>query len=189
MRIDGSKLKRVAGETGMAPAQLAQVVSRTGLSVSTPKPGAPSEAERAVTNWMNGRDHPRCKASDIRKLADSMGVEPKDICSFVSRVVYHRGSTQKARLVADMIRGKSFRDADLILHFSPKRAAVNVRKCLLAAAAEAENAGAREQNLVVRTVMVDEAPQIKRFQPKDRGRAHKIIKQQSHITIGLEERS
>ncbi|RMH13910.1 MAG: 50S ribosomal protein L22 [Planctomycetota bacterium] len=104
-------------------------------------------------------------------------------------VRHHRGSPRKARLVADMIRGKSFRDADEILAFSTKRAAVNVRKALNAAMRDAETFGVDESDLIVSESRVDEGPHIKRFRPKDRGRAHPILKRTSHITVGVEERS
>ena len=145
-------------------------------------------AQKAVRNWRDGRDHPRCKAVDIRKLAEALNCEPKDLARFTSQIRNHRGSTQKARLVADMIRGKSVDEALNSLAFSPKRAATNVKKALSAAIADAELADADVTNLVVAESRVDEAPVIKRFRPKDRGRAHPIHKQQSHITIGVQER-
>ena len=179
MRLRSDTLKELANERGVGIDDLAQAVERTGLTGDA--------AKSAVRNWIAGRDHPRCKAADIRRLASVLGVTPKDIARFTSEVRHHRGSTQKARLVADLIRGKSFEDADRLLMVSPKRAAVNVRKCLLAAMADAEQADADVGSLRVVECRVDEAPQIKRFRPKDRGRAHAIIKQTSHITIGLEE--
>ena len=181
MRIQGDKLKATAREQGASTDDLARAIDRTGLSGP--------RATTAVNNWMRGSDHPRCKSSDIKKLATALGVEPRTIARFTSEVQTHRGSTQKARLVVDLIRGKSFKDANELLQFSPKRAATNVRKCLNAAFDEALQADADEDRLVVVESRVNEGPQIKRFRPKDRGRAHPIIKQTSHITIGLEERA
>jgi len=170
-----------ARERGLDTGELGRAVERTGLG------GA--RAERAVRNWMGGRDHPRCKASDIRKLSGALGVEAREIARFTSEVRMHRGSTQKARLVADLIRGRSFREANELLQFSAKRAAKNIRSCLLAAMDEALQADADDERLVVVESRVDEGKQIKRFRPKDRGRAHPIIKQTSHVTISLEERA
>ncbi len=181
MRIQGSKLKKSAKEMGVSEEDLARAVDRTGLTGK--------RTLTAVRNWMRDNDHPRCKSSDIARLAQAMGVEPRTIARFTSEVKTHRGSTQKARLVADLIRGKSFKDADELLQFSPKRAATNVRKCLRAAYDEALQADADDEKLVVVESRVNEGPQIKRFRPKDRGRAHPIIKQTSHITVGLEERA
>src|SRR5688572_1728055 len=133
---------------------------------------------------MRGRDHPRCKAADIAKLATALGVQPKDIARFVSEVLYHRGSPRKAGLLVDLIRGRKVDDALNQLTFTPKRAAVNIRKALNAAIADAEQNQADVTALVVSESRIDDAPRIKRFQPKDRGRAHPIIKRLSHITVG-----
>ncbi len=181
MRVRGDILKKTAQEQGVGVEELARAVERTGLSGG--------RALTAVANWMRGSDHPRCKCSDIKRLAEALGVEPRSIARFTSEVRNHRGSTQKARLVVDLIRGKSFKDANELLQFSPKRAATNVRKCLNAAFDEALQADADEDRLVVVESRVNEGAQIKRFRPKDRGRAHAIIKQTSHITVGLEERA
>lgn len=107
---------------------------------------------------------------------------------------YARISARKARLVADMIRGKRIDEALTALDFSKKRAAVMVRKTLLAAIANAEdpNQGdldsSRMRNLVVTESRVDEGPTIKRFQPKDRGRAFPIMKRTSHIHVAVDEK-
>lgn len=164
----------------MGVAQLAQAVERTGLS------GA--RAVSAVRNWIAGRDHPHCKSQDIEKLATLLGVQPKDIARFTSEVLHHRGSPRKAGLLVDLIRGRSYEDALNQLAFSPKRAALNVRKALDAAYAEAERAEADVTALFVAESRCADGPRIKRFQPKDRGRAHPITKRLSHITVGLEER-
>jgi large subunit ribosomal protein L22 len=181
VRIQGDRLKRLAEQAGVSIEQLAESVSRTGLDGD--------RALSAIRNWMGGRDHPRCKAEDIAKLAAAVGAQPKDIARFVSEVSHHRGSPRKARLVADLIRGKSFEEADNLLRFSTKRAAVNVRKALMAAFAEADRAEADANMLFVVESRVDAGPTIKRFQPKDRGRAHQILKRTSHVTIGLEEKA
>lgn len=180
MRIRSEELKYRAQAAGLTAEALAEAVARTGLDGE--------RAVKAVRNWMVGRDHPRCKASDIRRLAQALNCQVSDLARFESSVQYHRGSTQKARLVVDMIRGKSLDAADQILKFTHKRAAVNVRKALQAAASDADQAGADLNALVVADVRVDEGTVIKRFKAKDRGRAHSIHKQTSHITIGVEER-
>ena len=80
-------------------------------------------------------------------------------------------------------------DALNVLKFSTKRAAVNVKKVLSAAIADAEQADADVTALYVSESHVNEGKVIKRFRPKDRGRAHAILKQTSHITISVEERA
>src|SRR5690606_1008436 len=140
-------------------------------------------AESAVRNWMRGNDHPRCKAEDVRALATALGCRVTEITRFESQIRHHRGSPRQARLLADLIRGKDFISAENMLTFTTKRAAVNIRKALNAARTDAEEYGARLDSLYVALCTVDEGPTIKRFQPKDRGRAHPIMKRTSHITI------
>jgi large subunit ribosomal protein L22 len=181
VKIRGDKLEQLAKAAGVSMAQLAEAVQRTGLEGD--------KALSAVGNWMKDRDHPRCKAQDIAKLAAAVGAQAKDIARFVSRVDHHRGSPRKARLLADLVRGKSVDEALNLLTFTTKRAAVNMKKALSAAIADAEQADADVTTLYVSESRVDDGGMIKRFQPKDRGRAHPILKRLSHITIGVEERA
>lgn len=99
-----------------------------------------------------------------------------------------RVSPRKARLVADLVRGKSVQEARAILAFATRDAAVPVRKVLESAAANADNNhGMRSEDLVLAHVTVDPGPTIKRFRPRAMGRATPILKRTSHITIGLAE--
>lgn len=95
-----------------------------------------------------------------------------------------RLSAQKARLVADQIRGKSVEEALDILNFSPKKGAVIVRKVLESAIANAEhNDGADIDELKVSTIFVDEGMTMKRTMPRAKGRADRILKRTCHITV------
>ncbi|BFM19558.1 50S ribosomal protein L22 [Gilvimarinus japonicus] len=95
-----------------------------------------------------------------------------------------RLSAQKARLVADQIRGKGVEDALDILGFSPKKGAAIVKKVLESAIANAEhNEGADVDELKVSTVFVDEGMSMKRIMPRAKGRADRIIKRTCHITV------
>ena len=97
-----------------------------------------------------------------------------------------RVSARKARLVADLIRGQAVPDAQAILAFSTRDAAVPVRKVLESAMANADhNAGMDVRSLYVTRATVDEGPTMKRYQPRAMGRAGKINKRTCHITIGL----
>lgn len=101
-----------------------------------------------------------------------------------ARLRYARISPQKCRLVADMIRGKSVGAALQTLQFTPKKAAHMVKKVLESAIANAEhNHGADIDELKVSLVMVDEAPTLKRFRARAKGRGNRIIKRNSHITV------
>lgn len=99
----------------------------------------------------------------------------------------HRGarlSAQKARLVADQIRGKSVEDALQILEFSTKKASHLMKKVLDSAIANAEhNDGLDIDDLHVSTVFVDEGPTMKRIRPRAKGRADRIFKRTCHITV------
>jgi len=105
-----------------------------------------------------------------------------------------RGSAQKARLVADQIRGKGVEDALVTLTLSDKRAARPMAKLLRSALANADQKNEREKagidvdNLVVRTLLVDEGPSQWRISPRAQGRAYWVQKRSHHITVVLAER-
>lgn len=93
-------------------------------------------------------------------------------------------SAQKARLVADQIRGKHVEEALDILAFSPKKGAAILKKVLESAIANAEhNEGADVDELTVSTVFVDEGLTMKRIKPRAKGRADRILKRTCHITV------
>jgi large subunit ribosomal protein L22 len=93
-------------------------------------------------------------------------------------------SPQKARLVADQIRGMPVEKALNLLLFSPKKAAVIVRKVLESAIANAEhNEGADIDELKVSAIFVNEARTMKRFHARAKGRGNRILKRSSHITV------
>lgn len=95
-----------------------------------------------------------------------------------------RLSAQKARLVADLVRGKSVEQALNILTFSPKKGAVLIKKVLESAIANAEhNEGADIDALAVKVIYVDKGPSLKRFMARAKGRGAKIEKQTCHITL------
>lgn len=95
-----------------------------------------------------------------------------------------RISAQKARLVADLIRGKDVAQALNILTFSPKKGAELIKKVLESAIANAEhNNGADIDDLKVVTIFVDKGPSLKRFQARAKGRGNRIEKQTCHINV------
>jgi large subunit ribosomal protein L22 len=100
---------------------------------------------------------------------------------------YARISARKVRLIADLIRGRDVQDALNILKFTPNRAADMVSKVLTSAIANANEAEADVEALIVDQAFVNEGPTIKRWQPKDRGRANPIMKRTSHITVVVEQ--
>ncbi|HEX4494759.1 MAG TPA: 50S ribosomal protein L22 [Thermoanaerobaculia bacterium] len=107
-----------------------------------------------------------------------------------ARLRYAPGSAQKMRLVADLIRGRGVQEAVNVLTVTNKVAARHVQKCLKSAIANAEN---REDHvdvdrLFVKEVFVDGGPMQKRVRPAPMGRAFRVLKRYSHITIKLDTR-
>ncbi len=107
----------------------------------------------------------------------------------IAKHTFARISPQKARLVADQIRGKSVDQALELLTFSNKKAADLIKKVLESAIANAEhNEGADIDDLNVAKIFVDEGPVMKRIMPRAKGRADRILKRSSHITVVVADR-
>lgn len=112
-----------------------------------------------------------------------------DITTVRATAKYVRVSPRKARQVVELIRGKSAQEADAILMLTPRGAAPLVRKVLKSAVANAENNHDKDADaLWVTRAWVDEGPTLKRFTPRAQGRAARIRKRTSHITVCVEER-
>ena len=107
----------------------------------------------------------------------------------VAKLKGARMSAQKARLVADQIRGKSVESALEILQFSTKKGSDIIKKVLESAIANAEhNDGADVDELKVSTIFVDEGMTMKRIKPRAKGRADRIFKRSCHITVKVAEK-
>ncbi len=101
---------------------------------------------------------------------------------------YVRLSAQKCRLVADQIRTLPVEKALEVLSFSPKKGAVSLKKVLDSAIANAEhNEGADIDELWISQVMVDEAPTLKRYRARAKGRGTRILKRNCHITVSVSD--
>ncbi len=106
-----------------------------------------------------------------------------------AKLTFIRIAPQKARLVANQVRGQKVDRALEILKFSQKKGAVLVRKVLESAIANAEhNEGADIDELKVSRIFVDEGPTHKRFRARAKGRAAKILKRTSHITVEVSDK-
>ena len=106
----------------------------------------------------------------------------------VAKLRYTRLSAQKGRLVADQIRGLPVERALDVLSFSQKKGAAVMKKVLDSAIANAENnMGADIDELKVSAVCVDEGPTMKRIRARAKGRAARILKRTSHITVTVSE--
>lgn len=99
---------------------------------------------------------------------------------------FARISPQKARLVADQIRGMKVEPALQLLNFSNKRAATLIKKVVESAIANAEhNDGADVDELKISTICVDEGPVFKRMHARAKGRGNRILKRTAHITVAV----
>ena len=106
-----------------------------------------------------------------------------------AKLSYARVSVQKACFVLDAIRGKNVQDALAILTYNPRYASSVIKKLLESAIANAENNnGMNAENLYVAACFANKGPTTKRVKPRAQGRAYRIEKRMSHITVVLDER-
>jgi large subunit ribosomal protein L22 len=114
---------------------------------------------------------------------------PSAFPSATAKARFVRVSPRKARRVIDLVRGRSVADALDILRWAPQAASEPVAKVIASAAANAQNNnGLDPATLVVATVYADEGPTAKRIRPRAQGRAFRIRKRTSHITVVVESR-
>jgi large subunit ribosomal protein L22 len=176
--LSANKLKEISQERQIDNGQLARNLVRAGLKYE--------DAVVAIKNWKRGLLKPAPSADDINRLANALSVEGNDLSDWRSSCRYAPVSARKARLVTQLISGRSVQDALDILKFTPKRAAVIIDKILKSAVADADEQQADVDNLYVYNARVDDAGTrigTKRWIPKDRGRAHPIRKKACHIHI------
>src|SRR5689334_9949743 len=113
--------------------------------------------------------------------------ETDEVRTAFARATYVRVTPMKARRVVDLIRNLPAQQALSVLEFSPQAASDPVRKVLASAIANAEhNFSLDPETLIVSRAYVDEGPTLKRFRPRAQGRAYRINKRTSHITIEVE---
>jgi large subunit ribosomal protein L22 len=108
---------------------------------------------------------------------------------FEAKHRFARIAPRKARLLMNLIRGRDVDDAITMLRFAKQRASGMIEKVVRSAVANAAEQDVRTRNaLYVAKCWVDPGPVIKRFQPKDRGKAYSIMKRTSHLVVTLDER-
>jgi len=176
--LSADKLKELSQERQMDSEQLAGHLVRAGRNRK--------EALAAIKNWQKGLFKPQPRADDIRRLAAALSVEINDLADWRSSYRFAPVSARKARLVAQLISGRSVQDAMDILKFTAKRAATMMDKVLKSAVADADEQQADVDNLYICSARVDDAGTrigTKRWIAKDRGRAHPIRKKACHIHI------
>lgn len=176
--LSAEKLKELCRERKVGVDVLADHLARGGFERR--------KAVGAVRNWQKGLFKPEPRAEDIRRLATALSAEPNDLADWRSCYRYAPISPRKARLVTQLIAGRSVQDAMDLLKFTRKRAATMVDKVLKSAVADADEQQADAESLYVSCARVDDAGiriGTKRWIPKDRGRAHPINKKACHIHI------
>jgi large subunit ribosomal protein L22 len=180
--LSADKLKMLCEDRQMGVEQLAGQLVRGGLNLK--------EAMSAVRNWQKGLFKPIPRKEDVRRLAAALSAEINDLVVWNSSYRFAPISARKARLVTQLIVGRSVQDAMDILKFTRKRAATMIDKVLKSAVADADEQQADVDSLYVAEARVDDAGVrvgTKRWMPKDRGRAHPIAKKACHIQIAVAE--
>lgn len=105
-----------------------------------------------------------------------------------AKLNYLHIAPRKVRLIVDMIRKKSVKEAEKILNFMPQRAALPVMKLIKSAVSNAKNSfGLEESNLFISKITVDEGPKMKKWMPRARGSPSPIHKKTSHVSLVLDE--
>ena len=118
------------------------------------------------------------------RIAENKDRRPRAVAKHV------RISPYKVRVVLDIVRGKSVREAVAILENTPNSASEPVKKVIMSAAANAEhNLGMNRDNLYVAACYADQGPTLKRVMPRAQGRAFRILKRTSHITVVLDAKA
>ena len=118
------------------------------------------------------------------RIAENKDRRPRAVAKHV------RISPYKVRIVLDIIRGKDYTQAIAILENTPKSASEPIKKVLMSAAANAEhNLGMNKDNLFVAACFADQGPTLKRVMPRAQGRAFRILKRTSHITVVLDAKA
>ena len=180
--LNAVRLRELCRERRLGDEQLAGSLVRGGLERR--------KAEVAAKNWQRGLFKPIPRKEDIRHLAGVLSVEVNDLTNWRSSCRFAPLSASKARLVTQLIVGRSVQDAMDILRFTRKRAASIVHKVLKAAVADADEQDADVDNLYVSEARVDDAGirvGTKRWIPKDRGKTYSIHQKACHIYVTVRE--
>ena len=108
----------------------------------------------------------------------------------IAKLKYARISARKVKIVIDLIRGKQVDEALAILRYTPKAASPMVEKLLKSAIANAENNnGLKRDKLYIKEIYANQGPTAKRVRPAPQGRAYRVRKRTSHVTIVLDEKA
>ncbi|MBN1123753.1 MAG: 50S ribosomal protein L22 [Sedimentisphaerales bacterium] len=176
------KFNRICKERNVSVDELAGHLAHGGFNRD--------DAVRAIRNWQKKLFKPAPTMDQVDRLAGALGVEANEISQWRASYRYAPSSPRKARLVTELIFGRNVQDALDLLKFEHRRAASFIRKVLESAVANADEAAADVENLYVIEARVDGAGRrigTKGWIAKDRGRAHPIRKEASHIHVSVTE--
>jgi ribosomal protein L22 len=170
--------KPASGAKGRAPARSKQGAgsAKAETKAETPKDEAAVEKPEAK--------QPARRPASSRERRDRAPAPARPVV--IARAKYVRSSARKARLVLEHVRGKSIADARAVLRHSPRGVARDLERLLNSAVANAENNhDLVGDDLLVKDAYADEGPTLKRFRPRAQGRAYRIRKRTSHLTMSL----
>jgi len=179
--LSSEKLNRCCKTRGIGRGELTAALEQAGWKAA--------DAKAAIENWSRGKLVPRPAPADLDALARTLGATRHELEVWHASHQYAPIAPRKARLVADLIRGRSVQDALDVLRFANKRAAVVLDKVVRSAVANADEQEADVERLYVRDAWVDEGGVrmgTRRWRPKDRGRAHSWTRKASHINVNLD---
>jgi len=180
--LSSDKLKELRAKHGMSIAELAEHMTHGGFDSG--------DAVSALKNWEKGLFKPAPSSGDIDRLATAIGVDKVDLLQWQSCYRYAPTSASKARIVTKLIAGRGVQDALDVLKFTRKRAATMIETVLKSAIANADEQEADVEKLYISEARVDGAGRrlgTKQWIAKDRGRAHPIRKEASHIYVTVAE--
>jgi ribosomal protein L22 len=146
------------------------------------KPAAKGRAKRPARTRGAAKEEAKPAATPRRRASDDGPVRPV----VRAQAKYVRSSARKARLVMDHVRGKTVTEAQAVLRHSPRGIARDLERLLASAVANAENNHELvSDDLYVKEIYADEGPTLRRFRPRAQGRATRIRKRTSHLTVAL----
>ena len=180
--LNGERLQQICRKRKMSVPTLAEYLVRGGFDAE--------QAQTALRNWMRRLYIPKPTAEDVRRLANGLGIEVSEISLWQASHRYAPSTARKARLVMDLISGRHVQDALDVLKFEHRRAAYHIRKVLESAIANADEQEADVESLVICEARADGAGRrlgTKTWRAKDRGRAHPIWKEASHLFVSVEQ--
>jgi ribosomal protein L22 len=181
--------KSGAAKTGTRTRQKKKDAGDQGAQKPTAKADRPkgeAKAEAKGKAKAPARQRGAAKEESKRAPKPRRGREPATRPVVRARAKYVRSSARKARLVMDHVRGKPVSDARALLRHSPRGVARDLERLLASAVANAENNHDLEgDDLYVKEIYADEGPTLRRFRPRAQGRATRIRKRTSHLTVAL----